>query len=104
MLEPNPIPSVESGSVAAAAIAAEEAGDESHSGRAVRSGAYTLAGYVGLQGLKLGGNIILTRLLPREAFGLMAIVNTVLMGFGLFSDLGIGPSIVQNPRGDCTWC
>jgi len=66
----------------------------------VRSGAYTLAGYVGLQGLKLGGNVILTRLLPREAFGLMAIVNTVLMGFGLFSDLGIAPSIVQNPRGD----
>ena len=30
----------------------------------------------------------------------MAIVNTVLTGFGLFSDLGIAPSIVQNPRGD----
>jgi O-antigen/teichoic acid export membrane protein len=100
VLEPHLSPSVELGSETAKPPASEGTGDDSHSGRAVRGGAYTLAGYVGLQMLKLGGNVILTRLLPREAFGLMAIVNTVLTGFGLFSDLGIGPSIVQNPRGD----
>lgn len=100
VVEPNLSSNVEPISVAAAAAASEEQSAESHGGRAVRSGAYTLAGYVTLQALKLGGNVVLTRLLPREAFGLMAIVNTVLTGFGLFSDLGIGPSIVQNPRGD----
>lgn len=100
MVQTDPSPPVELGSTAVGGAASDETSDETHSGRAVRSGAYTLVGYVGLQGLKLGGNIVLTRLLPREAFGLMAIVNTVLMGFGLFSDLGIAPSIVQNPRGD----
>jgi O-antigen/teichoic acid export membrane protein len=100
VLQPNPSPTVELGSDPAVSAVLDGATDENQSGRAVRSGAYTLAGYVTLQILKLGGNIVLTRLLPREAFGLMAIVNTVLMGFGLFSDLGIAPSIVQNPRGD----
>jgi len=100
VVDSNPLPSVELGSNAAAAAVADETSEESRSGSAVRGGAYTLAGYVTLQALKLGGNIVLTRMLPREAFGLMAIVNTVLTGFGLFSDLGIAPSIVQNPRGD----
>ena len=102
MVDSNPLSSVELGPDAAAApaSAAEGPSSESHSGRAVRGGAYTLISYVAVQALKLGGNVVLTRLLPREAFGMMAIVNTVLTGFGLFSDLGIAPSIVQNPRGD----
>ncbi len=99
MVDSNPLPAVELGSNAAGA-ATVEMSEESQSGRAVRSGAYTLVGYVTLQILKLGGNVALTRLLPREAFGMMAIVTTVLTGFGLFSDLGIAPSIVQNRRGD----
>jgi O-antigen/teichoic acid export membrane protein len=100
VLQPTPSPLIDLASDAAAPVSSGHATDENQSGRAVRGGAYTLIGYVTLQILKLGGNIVLTRLLPREAFGLMAIVNTVLMGFGLFSDLGIAPSIVQNPRGD----
>lgn len=43
--------------------------------------------------------MLLTRLLFREAFGLMAIVNTFFQGLVMFSDLGIGPAVVQNPRG-----
>ena len=51
-----------------------------------------------------------TRLLSQEAFGVMAIVNTMLTGLNLFSDIGIGPSVVQNPRGNepsflnTAWC
>ncbi len=80
--------------------AASESQPDSRGGRAVRGGAYTLAGFVTTQAFKFGGNVLLTRMLPQEAFGLMAIVNTVLTGFGQFSDLGIAPSIVQNRRGD----
>ena len=32
--------------------------------------------------------------------GLMALVNAVVQGLYMFSDVGIGPSIVQNKRGD----
>ncbi len=52
------------------------------------------------QGMRLGGNLVLTRLLLPEAFGIMAIVQVLLIGLNLFSDVGIGPSIVQNKRGD----
>src|SRR4029077_17164862 len=45
---------------------------------------------------RLGGNLILTRLLVPDMFGIMALVNTFLMGLQMFSDVGIGPSIIQN--------
>src|SRR5439155_14947714 len=54
------------------------------------------AGFV----LRFGSNLILARLLIPEMFGLMALVNTFLMGLQMFSDVGIGPSIIQNRRGD----
>ena len=49
----------------------------------------------GSQVIRLAGNLVLTRLLFPEAFGLMAIVSVVLVGLEMFSDLGIGASLVQ---------
>ncbi len=51
-------------------------------------------------GLRLGSNLVLTRLLVPEAFGLMALVQSVLTGLELFSDTGVRVSVVQNERGD----
>lgn len=73
---------------------------ESQQTKAVVGGAVTLGGHVAVQALRLGGQIVLTRLLPQEAFGLMAIVYTYRGMIDLFSDVGIGPSIIQNERGD----
>lgn len=78
---------------------------EPASARALRSTVrrgtmWSLAGYGGSQVLRFGGNLVLTRLLLPEAFGVMAIVNALLQGLQLFSDIGIGPSIIQSPRGD----
>ena len=50
--------------------------------------------------LRLAGNLILTRLLFPEAFGMMVMVNVVMQGLHMFSDVGIGPSIIQHKRGD----
>jgi O-antigen/teichoic acid export membrane protein len=61
---------------------------------------WTLIGYGSSQVLRLGSNLILTRLLVPEVFGLMSLVNTFIMGLNLFSDVGISPSIIQNPRGE----
>ncbi len=55
----------------------------------------TLVNLAGGQVLRLVSNLILTRLLFPEAFGLMALVNLFLMGLAMFSDIGIGPGIVQ---------
>jgi O-antigen/teichoic acid export membrane protein len=50
--------------------------------------------------IRLGGNLLLTRLLVPEAFGLMAIVYVMMTGFLLFSDVGLGPNIIQSKRGE----
>ena len=67
---------------------------------ALRGAAWTLAGYGLSQVLRLGGNLVLARLLFPDAFGLMALVFMVLQGLQMFSDVGIAPSIVQNRRGE----
>ena len=73
---------------------------QSQQSQAVIGGAVTLGGHAAVQAVRLGGQIVLTRLLPQEAFGLMAIVHTYRGMIDLFSDVGIGPSIIQNERGD----
>ncbi|WP_013322850.1 oligosaccharide flippase family protein [Gloeothece verrucosa] len=68
--------------------------------KAIKGTVWTIMGYGGANILRLASNLILTRLLVPELFGLMALVNTFIMGIALFSDIGIGPSIIQNKRGD----
>lgn len=68
--------------------------------RALRGSAFTGGAYALAQMLRLASNLILTRLLYPEAFGVMALVSVVLVGLALFSDLGIGPAISQSARGD----
>lgn len=68
--------------------------------KAIQGTIWTLFGYGGSQVLRFGGNLILTRLLVPELFGLMALVNTFIIGLNLFSDVGIHPSIIRSERGD----
>ncbi|WOD39161.1 oligosaccharide flippase family protein [Nodosilinea sp. E11] len=67
---------------------------------AVRGTLWTILGYGGSQILRFGSNLLLTRLLYPEFFGLMGIVNIFIIGLALFSDVGIGYNIIQNKRGD----
>ncbi len=68
--------------------------------RALRSASWMVVGYGGSQALRLASNLLLTRILFPEAFGMMALVTVVTTGLMLFSDVGIGPAILQNKRGD----
>ncbi|WP_226780966.1 oligosaccharide flippase family protein [Oceaniglobus trochenteri] len=68
--------------------------------RAMRSSSWILIGYSGSQGMRLAANLVLTRLLFPEAFGMMALVSVVTVGLAMFSDVGISPSISQSRRGD----
>jgi O-antigen/teichoic acid export membrane protein len=68
--------------------------------RAGRGGLWLLAGRGCGLGLRLVSNLVLTRLLAPEAFGLMALVQSVAQGVKMFSDLGIRGSVVQDPRGE----
>jgi len=66
----------------------------------VSASVWATAGFGLGQVLRLGGNIILAAILFQEAFALMAIASAILQGLAMFSDLGLGPSVVQNRRGD----
>lgn len=68
--------------------------------RVIRSSLLTLAGFGGGQLIRLMANLVLTRLLFPEAFGLMALVMVFLMGLGQLSDVGVTPAILQSKRGD----
>lgn len=68
--------------------------------RVLRSGFWLMLDYGSSQALRLLSNLILTRILFPEAFGLMALVNVVLVGLAMFSDIGVNAAIAQNPRGD----
>jgi len=61
---------------------------------------YWIIGVFGLsQLLRLGGNLVATRLLEPEMFGLMAVVRVVMHGITMFSDLGFWAFIVRHKQG-----
>jgi O-antigen/teichoic acid export membrane protein len=72
-------------------------------GKASSSAVWTILGQGGGQAVRLVSNLIVTRLLLTEYFGLMALVQVFLIGLQLFSDIGIGPALIQNKREDPTF-
>ncbi len=67
--------------------------------RVFQSGSVTFVGYGLGQALRFGGNLVLTRLLFPEAFGMMAILQIVIYALHMLTDVGIETSIVQKDRG-----
>lgn len=82
------------------AAAAPEGRGKSLASRALGSGAWSMANFGLGQIMRLGSNLILTRILSPDDFGLMALVTSFLIGLTMFSDMGFGPSIMQSKRGD----
>lgn len=70
-------------------------------GRRARSaGAWSLGALVASQGIRLGGNLIMARLLVPEMFGVMVIATTVAVVLALLSDMGLRQNIIQSKRGN----
>lgn len=67
---------------------------------AFHGAAWTVFGFGTAQVCRLAGNLVLTRLLAPEAFGIMVLVEMVLAGIQMFSDFGIGTGVVRSPRGN----
>ncbi|MEP6501864.1 MAG: oligosaccharide flippase family protein [Betaproteobacteria bacterium] len=67
--------------------------------RVMRAGSLTLVGNIASQVLRFGSNLVLTRLLFPEAFGLMAIAQSILTAAALVSDVGLQQSVVRSARG-----
>ncbi len=67
--------------------------------RLVRAALWLLGSTLTSQALRLGSNLLLTRWLAPEAFGLVAVVNTLYFALVMASDLGIWQSVVRSERG-----
>lgn len=68
--------------------------------RILRAGGWTIAGYAVSQAIRLGGSLVMTRLLVPEMFGVMAIASMVTVILNMMSDLGVHQNIVQSRRGE----
>lgn len=67
--------------------------------RVARSSLFTVGGYAVSNVLRLFSNVLLAQILLPEIFGQMVLVGLLLLGIGMFSDVGIGPCLVQSRRG-----
>jgi O-antigen/teichoic acid export membrane protein len=68
--------------------------------RVLKAGLWSLAGFFFTSAIRFGSNLVLTRLLVPEMFGVMAVASTVLVGLHMFSDVGVKQNIIQSPRGN----
>ena len=76
-------------------------GDLRSLGRVAISGTvWSVATYGVSMCLRLFTNIVLSRMLAPENFGLMTLLNTTITGLSLFSDIGLTPNIIRSTGGD----
>jgi lipopolysaccharide exporter len=68
--------------------------------KALHGGTWLGLGSVSAQITRFGRNILLTRLLAPESFGVMAIVLSVSSMMDTFTEIGIKEAIIQNPDGE----
>jgi O-antigen/teichoic acid export membrane protein len=69
-------------------------------GTLVRGISWTVLAYALGQLFRFASNLVLTRLLAPELFGIIAIVNSVRLGVDLLTDVGIGQNMVYNKASD----
>lgn len=66
----------------------------------INASLWTFSGNLVGQGIRLVSNLVMTRLLMPEMFGLMAMANVFVFGLHLMSDVGLNQSLIQNKRTD----
>ena len=68
--------------------------------RVLNASFWSIGGNVITNGIRFGSNLIMTRLLVPEAYGLMSLALVFIFGLHFFTDIGFGQNLVQNKRND----
>lgn len=68
--------------------------------RVISSSLWTFGGSAMTQLIRFFSNLVMTRLLAPEMFGLMAVASVIMIGLHLLSDIGLRQVIIQNKRSD----
>lgn len=61
---------------------------------------WSMMGYIAGQILRIAGNLVLTRILAPDLFGIAAVATMTSVFVALLSDIGLHPAVIQNPRGE----
>ena len=64
--------------------------------RVLRAGAWTLVGHTASQAVRLVSNLLMTRLLAPDLFGVMAVALTFVMALEMLSDVGLRQVVIQH--------
>ncbi|WP_187431398.1 hypothetical protein ROLI_045320 (plasmid) [Roseobacter fucihabitans] len=75
-------------------------GQKSLGSKVFQAGGWSIIQIVITNLLRLASNLILTRYLVPEAFGMMAMIGTLLTAFALFTDIGLSQSITRDKDGE----
>lgn len=57
---------------------------------------WTTSGYLAAQVVRFGTNLFLTRLLAPDLFGIMQLLTALRVGVELFTDIGVGQSVISS--------
>lgn len=68
--------------------------------RVIHAATWTMGGHIFSQALRLASNLVMTRLLVPEMFGIMAIANVIMVGLVMMSDFGVRQNIIQSTRSE----
>jgi len=74
--------------------------DKTEKRQAIEASLFTLFGFGLSQVIRLANNMILTRLLIPEYFGIVSIASVFILGINLFSDIGLTPSVIRSQNTD----
>ncbi len=75
-------------------------GERSLKSMILRAAGWTVGGMAAGYVLRIASNLIMTRILVPEMFGIMAVSTVILIIVNLLSDVGLRQSIIQSPKGD----
>ncbi|WP_339037606.1 oligosaccharide flippase family protein [Bradyrhizobium symbiodeficiens] len=67
--------------------------------RVIGASIWSLGGFGFSQLIRFGGNLLMTRLLTPDLFGIMAVATVVMSTVAVLSDLGLKQNVVQSRRG-----
>jgi O-antigen/teichoic acid export membrane protein len=68
--------------------------------RAMKGAVVALGGFGAAQAIRLASNLIMTRLIAPDAFGLMGVTVALHVWIGMMSDLGLNASIIRSKHGE----
>jgi O-antigen/teichoic acid export membrane protein len=71
--------------------------------RVLNASFWSVGGNITTQVIRFATNLIMTRFLVPEAYGLMALAQVFIFGLHFFTDIGFGQNLVQNKRSDAAF-